>query len=51
MNTGEPRLKELREQAADERIEVVVGRELRSLMHRAVPEPGNRARIAFAHRS
>jgi ketol-acid reductoisomerase len=38
MNTGEPRLKELREQAADERIEVV-GRELRSLMHRAVPEP------------
>jgi ketol-acid reductoisomerase len=38
MNTGEPRLKELREHAADERIEVV-GRELRSLMHRAVPEP------------
>ena len=38
MNTGEPRLKELREQAADERIEVV-GRELRSLMHRSVPEP------------
>jgi ketol-acid reductoisomerase len=38
MNTGEPRLQELREQAADERIEVV-GRELRSLMHRAVPEP------------
>jgi ketol-acid reductoisomerase len=38
MNTGEPRLKELRSQSADERIEVV-GRELRSLMHRAVPEP------------
>jgi ketol-acid reductoisomerase len=38
MKTGEPRLKELRSQAADERIEVV-GRELRSLMHRAVPEP------------
>jgi ketol-acid reductoisomerase len=38
MKTGEPRLKELRAQAADERIEVV-GRELRSLMHRAVPEP------------
>jgi ketol-acid reductoisomerase len=38
MKTGEPRLKELRGKAADERIEVV-GRELRSLMHRAVPEP------------
>ena len=38
MNTGEPRLKELRAKAADERIEEV-GRELRSLMHRAVPEP------------
>src|SRR6476620_5149323 len=38
MNTGESRLKELRDQAADTRIEVV-GRELRSLMHRAVPEP------------
>ena len=38
MNTGEPRLKKLREKAADERIEVV-GRELRSLMHRTVPEP------------
>jgi ketol-acid reductoisomerase len=32
MKTGEPRLQELREQAADERIEQV-GRELRSLMH------------------
>jgi ketol-acid reductoisomerase len=38
MTTGEPRLKELRTKAADERIETV-GRELRSLMHRAVPEP------------
>jgi ketol-acid reductoisomerase len=38
MKTGEPRLKELRSQAADERIEVV-GRELRSLMHRTVPTP------------
>jgi ketol-acid reductoisomerase len=38
MKTGEPRLKELRAQAADERIEAV-GRELRSLMHRAAPEP------------
>jgi ketol-acid reductoisomerase len=37
MQTGEPKLKELREQAADERIEVV-GRELRSLMHQ-VPQP------------
>jgi ketol-acid reductoisomerase len=37
MKTGEPRLKELRAKAADERIEEV-GRELRSLMHRAVPE-------------
>src|SRR6185503_11753470 len=37
MNTGEPRLKELRGKAADERIEQV-GRELRSLMNRAVPE-------------
>ena len=36
MNTGEPRLKELRAKAADERIEQV-GQELRSLMHRAVP--------------
>jgi ketol-acid reductoisomerase len=36
MKTGEPRLKELRAKAADERIEQV-GRELRSLMHRAVP--------------
>jgi ketol-acid reductoisomerase len=34
METGEPRLRELREQAADQRIETV-GRELRSLMHRA----------------
>jgi ketol-acid reductoisomerase len=38
MRTGEPRLRELRARAADERIEQV-GRELRSLMHRAVPEP------------
>jgi ketol-acid reductoisomerase len=38
MKTGEPRLKELRAKAADERIEQV-GRELRGLMHRAVPEP------------
>ncbi len=37
MRTGEPRLKELREQASDERIEHV-GRELRSLMHRQVPQ-------------
>jgi ketol-acid reductoisomerase len=36
MNRGEPRLKELREKAADERIEQV-GRELRSLMHQ-VPQ-------------
>jgi ketol-acid reductoisomerase len=36
MNTGEPRLKELRAKAADERIEQV-GRELRSLMHQ-VPQ-------------
>src|SRR5262249_48007519 len=34
MSTGEPRLKELREQANAERIETV-GQELRSLMHRA----------------
>jgi ketol-acid reductoisomerase len=38
MKTGEPRLKELRAKAADERIEEV-GSELRGLMHRAVPEP------------
>ena len=38
MNTGEPRLQELREQAADERIEPV-GRELRSLMHRRCRRP------------
>jgi ketol-acid reductoisomerase len=38
MKTGEPRLQELRAKAAEERIEDV-GRELRSLMHRAVPEP------------
>jgi ketol-acid reductoisomerase len=36
MNTGEPKLKALREKAADERIETV-GQELRSLMHR-VPQ-------------
>jgi ketol-acid reductoisomerase len=33
METGEPHLRELREKAADQRIETV-GRELRSLMHR-----------------
>ena len=38
MKTGEPRLKELRAKAADERIEQV-GRELRSLMHRQVRQP------------
>jgi ketol-acid reductoisomerase len=37
MKTGEPRLKELRERAADERIERV-GRELRALMHRSAPQ-------------
>jgi ketol-acid reductoisomerase len=37
MNTGEPRLQELRAKAADERIEQV-GQELRSLMHRQVPQ-------------
>ncbi len=37
MKTGEPRLRELRAKAADERIEQV-GRELRSLMHRAAPQ-------------
>jgi ketol-acid reductoisomerase len=37
MNTGEPRLEELRAKAADERIEQV-GQELRSLMHRQVPQ-------------
>jgi ketol-acid reductoisomerase len=37
MKTGEPRLKELRAKATDERIEQV-GRELRSLMHRQVPQ-------------
>jgi ketol-acid reductoisomerase len=37
MQTGEPRLNELRNQAAAERIETV-GRELRSRMHRA-PQP------------
>ena len=37
MNTGEPRLRELRTRAADERIERV-GRELRGLMHRHVPQ-------------
>jgi ketol-acid reductoisomerase len=35
MGEGEPRLKELRARAADERIEVV-GRELRGLMKREV---------------
>jgi ketol-acid reductoisomerase len=40
MNTGEPRLKELRAKASDERIEQV-GRELRGLMHKvpATAEP------------
>ena len=36
MDAGEPHLRELREQAADERIEAV-GAELRSLMHREAP--------------
>jgi ketol-acid reductoisomerase len=36
MDAGEPHLRELREQAADERIETV-GAELRSLMHREAP--------------
>jgi ketol-acid reductoisomerase len=36
MKTGEPKLNELREQAAEERIETV-GAELRGLMHR-VPQ-------------
>jgi ketol-acid reductoisomerase len=36
MDAGEPHLRELREQAADERIERV-GAELRSLMHREAP--------------
>ena len=40
METGEPQLNELRAKAADERIEAV-GRELRSLMHREVPEPAS----------
>jgi ketol-acid reductoisomerase len=37
MNAGEPRLRELRQKASDERIEQV-GRELRSLMHRQLPQ-------------
>ena len=37
MDSGEPHLKELREQAAEERIEKV-GKELRALMHRVKPE-------------
>jgi ketol-acid reductoisomerase len=41
MKTGEPRLKELRAKAADERIEQV-GRELRGLMHRAESGVGDR---------
>ena len=40
METGEPRLKELRAKAADERIEHV-GRELRALMHREAPAAGS----------
>jgi ketol-acid reductoisomerase len=36
MDAGEPHLSELREQAADERIETV-GAELRGLMHRETP--------------
>jgi ketol-acid reductoisomerase len=36
MDAGEPHLRELRERAADERIETV-GAELRSLMHREAP--------------
>jgi ketol-acid reductoisomerase len=42
MNTGEPRLKELRAKAADERIERV-GRELRSLMHQVPQAEAERA--------
>jgi len=38
MEAGEPRLKELREEAAEQRLEEV-GRELRGLMHREVREP------------
>jgi ketol-acid reductoisomerase len=38
MQTGEPRLKELRAKAAEERIEEV-GRTLRGLMHREVAQP------------
>ena len=37
MDAGEPHLRELREKAADERIETV-GAELRALMHREAPE-------------
>src|SRR3989454_1195936 len=40
MGAGEPHLNELRAKAADQRIEAV-GRELRSLMHREVPEPAS----------
>src|SRR6266849_2093189 len=40
MDAGEPRLKELRAKAAQERIETV-GKELRALMHREVPEPAS----------
>ena len=40
MGAGEPHLQELRAKAADQRIEAV-GRELRSLMHREVPEPAS----------
>jgi ketol-acid reductoisomerase len=39
MNAGEPHLRELRERAADERIETV-GTELRSVMHREMPAGG-----------
>ena len=42
MDTGEPRLKELRAKAADERIERV-GKELRGLMHRQAPQAGAEA--------
>ncbi len=42
MDTGEPRLKELRAKAAGERIERV-GKELRSLMHRQTPRAGTQA--------
>jgi ketol-acid reductoisomerase len=47
MDTGEPRLNELRAKAADERIETV-GRELRALMHRQVPPAGTNRGVGSA---